>query len=92
MMEYWKSGILGSGIMQCWINGPPTDGIDDKIKMAYILLKTNIPAFQHSSIPLFHFRGKFESQKVSIFSVYCRKSDMFNFGDVSLETNSATIL
>ena len=31
--------------MQCWINGPATDGIDDKIKMAYILLKTNIPAF-----------------------------------------------
>ncbi len=38
-------------IMQCWINGPATDGIDDKIKMAYILLKTNIPAFHHSIIP-----------------------------------------
>jgi hypothetical protein len=38
-------------IMQCWINGPATDGIDDKIKMAYILLKTNIPAFHHSNIP-----------------------------------------
>ena len=36
---------MGSGIMQCWINGPATGGIDDKIKMAIILLKTNIPAF-----------------------------------------------
>jgi len=32
-------------IMQCWINGPDTDGIDDKIIMAKILLKTNIPSF-----------------------------------------------
>ena len=28
--------------MQCWINDPATDGIDDKIKMAIILLKSNI--------------------------------------------------
>ena len=52
-------GIMGSGlrlvwaygserIMQCWINGPATDGIDDKIKMANILLKTNIPPFYYS--------------------------------------------
>ncbi len=55
--------------MQCWINGPATDGIDDKIKMAYILLKTKVPAFSPSrrlyepeaTIPLFPFRGKFES-------------------------------
>jgi hypothetical protein len=31
--------------MQCWINGPATGGIDDKIKMPNILLKTNIPSF-----------------------------------------------
>ena len=24
---------MGSGKMQCWINGPATDGIDDQIKM-----------------------------------------------------------
>jgi hypothetical protein len=66
-MEYWKSGILGSGIMQCWINGPATDGIDDKIKMAYILLKTNIPAFQHSIIP---FSGQIRKSKdLYIFSI-----------------------
>jgi hypothetical protein len=47
-MEYWKSGIMGSGIMQCWINGPAADRIDDKNKMGYILLKTNIPAFHYS--------------------------------------------
>jgi hypothetical protein len=46
---------MGSGIMQCWINGPATDGIDGKIKMADILLKTNIPAFHRSTIP---FSGK----------------------------------
>jgi hypothetical protein len=51
MMEYWNSGILGSGVMQCWINDPVTDGTKDKIKMAYILLKTNNPAFHHSIIP-----------------------------------------
>jgi len=28
--------------MKCWINGPTTGGIDDKIKMTSILLKTNI--------------------------------------------------
>ena len=57
--------------MQCWINVPATNGIDDKIKMAYILLKTNIPEFSpirrlsepEATIPLFHFRGKFEITK-----------------------------
>jgi hypothetical protein len=38
-------------IMQCWINGPTAGGIDDKIKMVNILLKTNIPSFHHSIIP-----------------------------------------
>jgi hypothetical protein len=51
MMEQWNSEILGSEVMQCWINGPATGGIDDKIKMAIILLKANIPAFHHSKIP-----------------------------------------
>jgi len=45
--------------MQCWVNGPATDGIGDKIKMAYVLLETNIPAF---TIPLFHSRGEFKIQ------------------------------
>ncbi len=62
--------------MQCWINGPATDGIDDKIKMADILLKTNIPAFSpirrlsepEATIPLFHFRGKFGSPKKPLYS------------------------
>ena len=47
--------------MQCWINGPATGGIDEKIKMDSILLKTNIPAFHHSIIP---FSGQIrKSQK-----------------------------
>ncbi len=62
--------------MQCWMNGPATGGIDDKIKMAIILLKTNIPAFSprrrlyepEATIPLFHFRGKFGSPKKPVYS------------------------
>jgi hypothetical protein len=38
-------------ILQYWIHSPASNGIDEKIKMAYILLKTNIPAFHHSIIP-----------------------------------------
>jgi hypothetical protein len=48
MMEQWNNGIMGSGIMQCCINGPATGGVDDKIKMANSLQKTNIPPFHHS--------------------------------------------
>jgi len=51
MLEFWNMGIMGSGIMQCWINGPATGGIDDIIKMDNILLKTNIPSFHHAIIP-----------------------------------------
>jgi len=51
LMEQWNSGIMGSGIMQCWIDGSASGGIDGNIKMAIILLKTNIPAFHHSIIP-----------------------------------------
>jgi hypothetical protein len=60
MMEQWNSGIMVSGIMQCWINGPATGGIDGKIKIAIILLKTNIPSF--------HFRGKFGISKKPTYS------------------------
>jgi len=51
MLEFWNSGIMGSGIMQCWINGPAAGRIDDRIKMVNILFKTNIPSFHHSIIP-----------------------------------------
>jgi len=50
MLEQWNIGIMGSGVMQCWINGPVTGGSDDKIKMANILLKN-----QYSIIPIFHY-------------------------------------
>ena len=55
MLECWNSGLMGSGIMQCWINGKIR--IHDKIKKANILLKTNIPSFHHSIIP---FPGKIQ--------------------------------
>jgi hypothetical protein len=64
MMEYWNSGIMGSGIMQCWIDGPATDGIDDKNKMAHILLKTNIPTLHYSIIP---FSGQIRKPKKSLY-------------------------
>jgi hypothetical protein len=75
-MEPWNSGIMGSGIMQYWINGSATGGIADKIKMAIILLKTNIPAFSprrrlyepEANVPLFHFQGKFGSPKKPLYS------------------------
>ena len=54
---------MGSGMVQCWINGPATSGIDDKIKMVRILLNNNIPSFHSSIIPLFHFRKKFGGPK-----------------------------
>jgi hypothetical protein len=53
--------------MQYWINGPATDGIDDKIKMVNILLKTNIPAFHNSIIP---FSGQFGIPKKPLYSQY----------------------
>jgi len=68
---------MGFGMMQCWINGPATGGIDDKIKMVNIILKTNIPSFHPSNIP---FPGQIRKpQKTSIFSVGCRNSEMYNF-------------
>jgi hypothetical protein len=75
MLECWNNGIMGSGIMQYWINGPATGWIKDKIKMGNILLKTNIPSFHHSIIPVPGRIRKF--QKHPIFSVGCRNSETF---------------
>jgi hypothetical protein len=73
MMEYWKSGIMGFGLMQCWINGPARNGIEDKNKMAvYILLKTNIPTFHHSIIGV-----NSKSQKIYMLSVGYGNSETF---------------
>jgi len=65
--------------MQCWINGP-AGGIDDKIKMANILLKTNIPSFHHSIIPFPEQIRK--PQKISTFSVGCRNSEALIIGTI----------
>ena len=51
--------------MQCWINGPASGGIDDKLKLVYILLKTNIPAFHPSIIP---FLGHIRRPQKPIYS------------------------
>jgi hypothetical protein len=63
--------------MQCWIDGPATGGIDDKIKIAIILLK---PIFQPSIIPLFHFSGQIRKpSKTYMFSVGCRNYETLNY-------------
>jgi len=51
--------------MKCWVNGSATDGSGDKIKMAYILLETNIPAFHHSIIP---FLGQIRKQ-INLYTI-----------------------
>jgi hypothetical protein len=33
MLECWNSGIMGSGIMQCWVDGK--NCVDDKTKNGY---------------------------------------------------------
>ena len=52
--------------MQYWINGPATDGIGDKI---------NPPVADHYSI----FGVNSKAKKISILSVGCRNSEMFNY-------------
>ena len=75
--------------MQCWINGPATGAIEDKIKMVNILLKTNIPTFHHSIIP---FPGQIRRlQKTSIFSVGCRNSEKFNYTRDSIKLRGRNI-
>jgi hypothetical protein len=52
---------MGSGIMQYWVNGKIY--VDDKIKIANILLKTNLPVFHYSIIP--YSRQAYKLQKMS---------------------------
>ena len=61
--------------MLYWVNGKIC--VDDKIKMANILLKTNLPVFQYSIIPF--LRQAFKPQKVSCFF-----KQLHNFRDVFL--------
>ena len=74
--------------MQRWINGPATGGGDDKIRMANIHLKTNIPSFHHSIIPLSEQIRK--SQKTSIYSVGCRNSEMLTSQLINHSTTQRT--
>jgi hypothetical protein len=75
-VEQWVLAYGSERIKQCWINGPVTGGIHDKIKMAIILLTTNMPAFSprrrlyepKATSPLFHFWGKFENPKIPLYS------------------------
>jgi hypothetical protein len=76
MMECWNSGIMGSGIMQCWVDGKIC--FNGKIKKGY--LPFNPPqADQYTTIPLFHGRGQNAGlKKYPIFSLSYRNSEMFN--------------
>jgi hypothetical protein len=48
MLECWNSGMMGYGIMQCWVDGKIC--VDGKIKNGYLPFKN-----QHSRIPPFHY-------------------------------------
>jgi len=50
-VEKWVQAFGSEKLMQVWTNGHATDRMDDKIKMNYILLGTNIPVIHHSNIP-----------------------------------------
>jgi hypothetical protein len=54
-MECWNSGIIGSGIVQCWVDG--NMGVVDKIKSGYLPFNPPL-ADQYSTIPLFHSQGQ----------------------------------
>ena len=66
--------------MQCWINGPATGGIDDKIKMAIILIdppqadQRSLRGVGHHSIIPFSEQIR-KPQNTSIFSISCRNSE-----------------
>jgi hypothetical protein len=47
MLKYWNNRIMGSGIMQFWVNGKIC--VEDKIKNGQYPFKN-----QPSSIPVFH--------------------------------------
>jgi hypothetical protein len=64
-LEWWNAGIMGSGIMQYWVKDKIC--VDDKIKMANILLKTNLPVFYHSIIPF--LRQAFKPHKIFYFFI-----------------------
>jgi len=59
--------------MQYWVNGKFC--VDDKIKMANILLKTNLPVFHYSITPF--LRQGFKPQKMFYFFNWLK-----NFRDV----------
>jgi len=42
----WNDGIMGSEIMQCWMNGKFVLAL--KLEMNKILLKSNLPVFHYS--------------------------------------------
>ncbi len=60
--------------MQYWTNSPTTNGIDDEIKLASILLirlrRTSVPPFHYSI-----FGVNLKAQKISMLSVSCKNSE-----------------
>ncbi len=58
--------------MQYWVNGKIC--VDDKIKMANILLKTNLPVFHYSILEA----SVQASKNVLFFSISCRISETLN--------------
>jgi hypothetical protein len=49
MMEYWKIGKMGRGILKYWVNGKLR--LDAKVLNGLYPLKPIIPSFRYSIIP-----------------------------------------
>jgi hypothetical protein len=56
MVECWNNGIMGSGIMQYWVNGKIF--VEDKIKNSKYPFKNQL-----SNFPIFHIQCKRSSLK-----------------------------
>jgi hypothetical protein len=71
MLEYWNTGIMGSGRLGQWFVGKTL--LTRKLINERFPCKTIIPIFQHSIIPC--ARQKLKAQKIPLISMGCRISE-----------------
>jgi len=56
MMEYWNTGIMGSGKMEIWSNGKTVLDIEfNNVKRKKFLLRINPAREGILNIPIFHY-------------------------------------
>jgi len=74
-MEYWNTGIMGSGRLGQWFVGKtlfPRKFINERFPY-----KTIIPIFHHSIIP--SARQELKPHKSPLFSISCRNTETYNY-------------